>query len=225
MKTLRFLRRELLQVLLLLLPFALAAAWWNRVPPVVVTHWGIHGQPNGWMPKVPGLLLAPALNVGICLLLAFLPTIDPRLRGNPASDSARYRRVLRVYRYGITAFLAVLAVAIIAIAAGWRIDMGRLAFNGALVFMAVAGNFMGNLQPNYFVGCRTPWTLQDGDTWRATHRTTGRLMFFGAVALLAVQFFVTREVQSYLLIAYVVGVAGWSLGYSAWFFQRRRLAG
>ncbi len=221
---LRFLRREFLQIILLILPFVLAAAWWDKIPPVVATHWNIHGRPNGWMHKAPGLLLVPAINVVMCLLLAFLPWIDPRLRGNPAADSTRYRRVLRVYRYSITALLALMAAAIIAIAAGWQIDMGRLAFNGVLGLMAVAGNFMGNLQPNYFVGCRTPWTLQDGDTWRATHRTTGRLMFFGAAALLLIQFFVTREVQSYLLIAYVVGITAWSLGYSAWFFQRRRLA-
>ena len=206
------------------LPFVLAAAWWDKVPPVVATHWNIHGQPNGSMPKVPGLLLAPAINVALCLLLAFLPQIDPRLRGNPAADSARYRRVLRVYRLGVTALVAVAAAALIATAAGWRIDMGQLAFNGTLALMAVAGNFLGNLHPNYFIGCRTPWTLQDGDTWRATHRTTGRLMFFGAVALLGVQFFVAREVQNYLLVAYAVGIAAWSLGYSAWFFQRRRLA-
>ena len=190
----------------------------------MVTHWGLHGQPNGWMPKAPGLLLAPVLNAGLCLLLAFLPRIDPRLRGNPVADTARYRRILRVYRYAITAFIAAVAMAVIAVAAGWRVDISLLAVDGTLVLFAVIGNFLGNLEPNYFVGCRTPWTLQDGDTWRATHRTTGRFMVFGAVALLVAKFFVSREVGVYLLIMYGVGLAAWSLGYSAWFFQRRRLA-
>lgn len=224
MQTLRFLRRELLQIVLLALPFALAAAWWSKIPPVVATHWGLRGQPNGWMPKAPGLLLAPALNVGVCLLLAFLPKIDPRLRGNPQADSARYRRTLRVYRYATTAFIAAAALAVIVVAAGWPLDIRLLTYNGMLGLCAIVGNFMGNLPPNYFVGCRTPWTLQDGDTWRATHRTTGRVMCFSAVALLAVQFFVSRETEGELVIAYAVGIAAWSLGYSAWFFQRRRLA-
>ena len=224
MKTLRFLRRELLQIVILALPFVLAATWWNRCPAVVVTHWGIHGQPNGWMPKAPGLLLAPMLNVALCLLFVFLPRIDPRLRGNPAADTARYRRILRVYRYAITIFIAAAAVAVIAVAAGWRVDIGLLAVDGTLALFVVMGNFLGNLEPNYFVGCRTPWTLQDGETWRATHRTTGRFMVFGALALLVAGFFVAREVAVYLLIVYGVGLATWSLGYSAWFFQRRRLA-
>ena len=224
MKTLRFLRREPLQIVLLALPFALAAAWWNKVPPVVATHWGVHGQPNGWMPKAPGLLLAPSLNVGLCLLLAFLPRLDPRLRGNPVADSARYRRIVRIYRHAITAFIALVALAVIAVAAGWRVDIGLLSVNGVLVLFLVMGNFLGSLQPNYFVGCRTPWTLQDADTWRATHRTTGRLMVFGALALLAAEFFTSREVRAYLLIAYAAGIAAWSLGYSAWFYQRRTAA-
>ncbi len=222
MKTLHFLKREWLQIVILALPFALATAWWDRCPAVVVTHWGLHGQPNGWMPKAPGLLLAPVLNAGLCLLLAFLPWIDPRLRGNPAADTARYRRILRVYRHALTTFFAAVAVSVIAVAAGWRVDINLLAVDGTLGLFAVMGNFMGSLQPNYFVGCRTPWTLQDGDTWRATHRTTGRLMVFGAVALLAVQFFVSRQAELCLLVTYGVGLAAWSLGYSAWFFQQRR---
>ena len=224
MKIRRFLHRELLQIVILTLPFALAAAWWNKLPAVVATHWGVHGQPNGWMPKVPGLLLAPVLNVALCLLMAYLPKIDPRLRRNPAGVSARYLRVLRIYRYALTTLLAQVALAVIALAAGWRVDIGLISVNGVLALFLVIGNFMGNLQPNRFVGARTPWTLQDDETWRATHRTTGRLMVFGALALLVAEFFVGREVEFYLLMAFVAVLAVWTLGYSAWFFQRRRLA-
>ena len=224
MKTRRFLHRELLQTLILALPFALAATWWNKLPAAVATHWGIHGQPDGWMPKTPGLLLVPALNVALCLLMVYLPKIDPRLRNNPTADSARYRRVLRIYRYALTTLIAQVALAVILLAAGWRVDIGLIAVNGLLALFLVLGNFMGNLQPNRFVGARTPWTLRDDDTWRATHRTTGRLMVFGALALLGAEFFVSREVHFYLLMAFIAIVAVWSLGYSAWFFQRRRLA-
>ena len=224
MKTRQFLYRELLQIVILTLPFGLAAAWWTKLPPVVATHWGIHGQPNAWMPKAPGLLLVPALNVALCLLLAYLPKIDPRLRANPSADTVRYRRVLRIYRYALTTLIAQVALAVILLAAGWRVDIGLIAVNGMLALFLVIGNFMGNLQPNRFVGARTPWTLRDDDTWRATHRTTGRLMVFGALALLVAEFFVSREMHLYLLIGFIVALGVWTLGYSAWFFQRRRLA-
>lgn len=224
MKLLHLLRKEWFQILLLALPFALAAAWWNKIPPTVVTHWGLHGEPDGWMPKAPGLLLSPVFNVVLCLLLAFLPQIDPRLRRDPVAGTARYRHVLRWCRYALTAFLALVSMAVIAVAAGRAVDMGWLACNGTLVVLAVVGNFMGSLQPNYLIGIRTPWTLEDAATWRATHRLGGRFMVFGSLSLLLVGLFVPRSVQTGFLIAFVVALGFGSLGYSAWFFQRQRQA-
>ena len=224
MKLIPWLRKELPQILLLALPFALAAAWWDKIPAVVVTHWGIHGRPNGWMPKAPGLLLLPLLNVGMGVLIAFLPRIDPRLRRNSEANTTRQRRLWRTLRYIITGFISLMALAVIAIAAGWHLNMGRLCCNAALVLCAGMGNFLGNLEPNYLMGIRTPWTLEDADTWRATHRMVGRWMVFGAAALLAVGFFVSDVVQVGLLMAYMAGLGIGSLGYSAWYFNRRRAA-
>ena len=224
MKIRQLFRQELVQILLLAAPFALAAVWWNKMPATVVSHWGLHGEPDGWMPKAPGVLGVPLLNVGLCLLLAFLSAIDPRLRRDPSTATARYRRTLRLCRYAVTAFIALVAMAVIAVAAGWSLDIGRLACNGALVVLAAVGNFMGNLQPSYLMGIRTPWTLEDAATWRATHRVGGRVLVFGSAALLVVGCFVSDAVQLGLLLAFVVGVGFWSLGYSAWFYRRMQRA-
>ena len=61
--------------------------------------------------------------------------------------------------------------------------------SAVLLFFIILGNYLGNVRPNYFVGIRTPWTLENPETWRATHRLGGRLMFFGALILLLGQFF------------------------------------
>ena len=187
---------------------------------MVATHWNLHGQPTGWMSKTPGLLSAPLLNVGLCLLLTFLPQIDPRLRRDPAASTARYRRTLRWCRYALTTFLAAVSVAIIAIAAGWPIEMPRLIFNGMLLLVIVIGNLSGNLPPNYLMGIRTPWTLEDAATWRATHRVSGRLMVFGGLALLVVGQIVPAPKQILLLIGFFLVLIIHGLGYSAWFYQR-----
>ena len=222
MKTLRWLRNEWFQILLLALPFAVAAAWWNKIPPMVVSHWNIHNQPDGWMAKGLGLLLLPVGNIGIAALLFFVPLIDPRLRRHPDTYTLRQHRLWRLYRYALTAFFTAIALALIVIAAGWPLDMGRVCCNAAFVLFAAMGNFLGNLEPNYLLGIRTPWTLEDPGTWRATHRLGGRLMTLGAVALLAVGFFVSDMTQVILLLAFALGLGAWSIGYSAWFFQRRR---
>ena len=219
MKTPFHLKKEVLQIILLALPFALAAAWWDRIPATIVTHWDLHGRPDGWMPKLPGLLSLPLVNIGLCLLFASIPWLDPRLRRDPASATARYLQTLRWWRYALTTFFTMLAVAVIAIAAGWHIDIGRLACNGAFGLFAVVGNILGRLQPNYFMGIRTPWTLEDATTWRATHRLGGRLMLFGSVTLLAVGLFVSNGVLLGLLFAFLASLGVWSLWYSAWFYR------
>ena len=49
------------------------------------------------------------------------------------------------------------------------------------LLFAFMGNLMHNIKPNYFAGVRTPWTLEDPDTWRATHRLAGKLWFGGGI--------------------------------------------
>ena len=49
-------------------------------------------------------------------------------------------------------------------------------------------------------------------------------MVFGSLALLIVGFFVSSAVQVGLLIGFVVALAAWSLGYSAWFYQTHAAA-
>jgi uncharacterized membrane protein len=42
------------------------------------------------------------------------------------------------------------------------------------------------VKPNYFVGIRTPWTLESETVWRKTHRVGARLFFvMGLIIMLA----------------------------------------
>jgi uncharacterized membrane protein len=37
------------------------------------------------------------------------------------------------------------------------------------------GSVLGQVQPNWFVGIRTPWTLSSAESWSRTHRLGGWL--------------------------------------------------
>ena len=226
MKLLRLLRRELLQILLLAAPFVLAAARWDKIPPTVASHWGFDGQPDGWMPKAQCLFLLPVMNIGICALVMGFVATDRFFIKAPDHIplTKRFHRLARWLRLALTGFFATMSCVMIAVAAGWPINVGRFSVTAALILLAVIGNFLGNIQPNRFVGVRTPWTLRDPDTWRATHRVAARVLVFGSVALLAVGCFVPDAVQLSFFLAYTVGLGLWSLGYSAWFYRRTRPA-
>jgi uncharacterized membrane protein len=79
------------------------------------------------------------------------------------------------------------------------------------------------VRPNYFVGIRTPWTLENPETWRATHRLGGRLMFFGAILLLLAQFFLSEGLFAWLLVTSILSLAIWGFVYS-WHHSRTHVA-
>ncbi len=174
------------------------------------------------MPKLPGLLILPVLNLGFAILLAWVPRLDPRLRRDPAADTTRFRRLLRRCRWLITGQMALAEILIVLTAVGWAVDVGRVLCDSFLLVIAVLGNFFGNLPSNYLFGARTPWTLEDPATWRATHRLVGRAMVFGAAGLLIAGCFMSTAMLTVSMLAFIVSLGFGSLGYSAWHYRRQR---
>lgn len=43
------------------------------------------------------------------------------------------------------------------------------------ILISLMGYFMRNIKPNYFIGLRLPWTLEDEDNWSATHQMAAKL--------------------------------------------------
>jgi uncharacterized membrane protein len=44
---------------------------------------------------------------------------------------------------------------------------------------------MHSIKPNYFVGIRVPWALEDPDNWRTTHQLGGKLWVAGGILITA----------------------------------------
>jgi uncharacterized membrane protein len=71
-------------------------------------------------------------------------------------------------------FLTAVRLITLAYALGCRLPVTTLIGVGVGLLLAVIGNELGHVRPNYFVGIRTPWTLADPEVWRRTHRVGGR---------------------------------------------------
>jgi uncharacterized membrane protein len=70
---------------------------------------------------------------------------------------------------------------------GSAISMQHAIPAGVFVLLILLGNPMGKVQPNFYVGIRTPWSLASPRVWRATHRLAGQLMVAsGLLGLLAI---------------------------------------
>ena len=147
-----------------------SCAMLGALPDQVATHWNLAGQPNGWMDKLPAVMFLPALMLGLALLLDFLPRLDPR-RANILKFEKEYEQFILALLF----LLALLHLGLLSWAAGLEVPPVVLLCVGlALTFLALS-RLLGAAQPNYFIGIRTPWTLEDDQNWQATNRLAARL--------------------------------------------------
>jgi uncharacterized membrane protein len=218
MKNLHTLKHRWLQLAFLAVPFVAIAAEWSRFPARIAIHWGLGGRPDGWSNKTVGLLIIPLLNVALALLLAWLPRLDPKLRRNPPPDEGLTKMYVTI-QTSFAAVFSFISLLVAATALGHKFKFFQLFTSAELVLLIVIGNFMGRLRPNYFFGIRTPWTLESPEVWRATHRIGGRIVVFGSIALLALQFVLKPAHLSIALLAFLGALAVWSLVYSYWRFR------
>ncbi|MBE3590123.1 MAG: SdpI family protein [Firmicutes bacterium] len=144
------------------------AAEYSHLPARVPTHWDVHGRVDGTMPKGAAAALYIALPVLVYALMRVLPGFDP-LRGN----YARFAPSFGLIRAAIGLVLTVISAAALAAAAGRPVAMDRVAPVAVGLMLAVIGNVLSRVRPNWFVGIRTPWTLSDEEVWRRTHRFGG----------------------------------------------------
>lgn len=61
------------------------------------------------------------------------------------------------------------------------------------VVMIVIGNYLPKTRRNYTIGIRIPWTLENDENWRKTHRLAGKIWVLGGLLL-----FLNAFVQLYV---------------------------
>ena len=153
---------------LIVLMIAFAAAVYGRLPEQVPTHFGLSGEPDGWTPRFPGAFLMPLLAVGVYLLLIVLRRIDPR-----GANYRRFEETWWVFLNGMALLMTALHVLSLGFAIGWPIAMDRaVTVTLGLLFVGL-GNYMPRLRSNWWMGIRSPWTLESEEVWRETHRVGG----------------------------------------------------
>lgn len=154
---------------------------WSRVPERVPVHWDIQGQVDRYGSKAEGLLLGPAIAIGIYLLLLVIPRIDPK-RANYANFAHPYW----LARLAMLIFFAALQLLLVLTMLGHlKSTTGGINVLIGLLFVFL-GSIMGKFRQSWFVGFRTPWTISSSRAWNKTNRLGGWLfVVVGCVLIVA----------------------------------------
>ncbi|MDP4199245.1 MAG: SdpI family protein [Bacteroidota bacterium] len=221
----RFIRREWLQLIILIAPFAIIPFIWSLLPAQVPTHWGWRGKANGWMSKDFGAFMLPVINVAIALLLGLASRIDPKIKKQGGTSNTIHRLRLVITSFFLIFFVINMEIALsIETPFASIVDMHRAPIFAIALLLMLVGHYLPGLQPNYFIGVRTPWTLEDPENWRLTHKMTGPLWVISSIAFLPIYLIAPSSVAQAVFIAYLGIVIILPISYSFWIFLRTKRA-
>ena len=173
--------KELFLWILIVIPFIYLAMVWERLPAQVPTHFDFAGNPNDWTAKTSMPFLIGALGIGSYLLMLLIPHFDPKKKITQMGEKYYSLRLI------ITLFMSAISCYLLYVSNKAEINLPILiALIGA--FDTVFGNYLQTVKPNYFIGIRTPWALENENTWKSTHRLAGRLWMLGGLLIIFVAF-------------------------------------
>jgi uncharacterized membrane protein len=190
--------KEVGLILLSLMPIVLIWIVWDQLPERIATHFDINGEPNGWSSKTGFISMAGFLGPGLYLLLLFLPKFDPKKRLTEMGN--KY--------YSLRLILGVFMSSILVYIIYSSIPGNQHSFNFVFVALgalfAVLGNYFQTIRPNYFIGIRTPWTLESTEVWNSTHRLAGKLWLIGGLLSILLSFVIPNDLFKVVFISIVI---------------------
>ncbi|MBL7742913.1 MAG: SdpI family protein [Chitinophagaceae bacterium] len=182
--------------LIMVAPAIYLAFVWNQLPKKVAIHFDLQGNPDRYGSKTELLttcIVLIVMNVIVYLVLTNIYRIDPK------KNASENKNRLHSIAFAVAALLSAVVWMVIYSSMQGKIKFSTgLIFSGVGILLAVVGNYLPNMKPNYFAGLRLPWALESEENWRRTHRLAGKLFFAGGI-LLAVICLFTPPVASIIL--------------------------
>ena len=183
------LKKEIPFVAIALIPFIYLAYIWNSLPEKVPIHWNGSGEIDRYGDRKE-LVFILLLLVGLTyFIFLVIPQIDPKQKLQNMGNKLNSLRMV------LTVFMSVVAIYILFSTQQKNSDPGFVFAIIGLLF-AFLGNYFKTIKPNYFIGIRTPWTLENEEIWKKTHLMAGKLWFVGGL-LMAMTFLVPNVFQEY----------------------------
>jgi len=155
-----------------------AMPWWGWFAWVLAITLGIvaytHlpaqvvGNANRMTPRLLVVLYEPAIILGIILLWHVLWRVDPKKKN--------YESFWPSYRY-IGGVIVVCISLVYLTVIGHALKITSMRFVPSVIgimFMLIA-NILPRIQPNWWIGFRTPWALSSTESWNRTNRLGGKL--------------------------------------------------
>ena len=185
-------KKELPTIIVFLAPFIYLMTIYNSLPAKVPMHWNADFQIDGWGEK-SSLIFWSLFLPGISyLLMEIVPAIDPKKKLDLIGGK------LNQLKFGLVAIMSLLAIIIIYSAQKQSMENSALLFVPIGLLFMIFGNFFKTIQPNYFIGIKTPWTLDSEYVWKVTHVLGGKIWLIGGLIIVISSLCLSNDYSKYV---------------------------
>ena len=166
----------LLTSLVCLLPLPVGAALYPRLPEIMVTHWDVSGNANGWSSRAATVFGLPLFILALHLVCFYAESRETKKNTNP---------VLRTVLLWFCPAVSLLGGAVtLGTGLGYEMHISTVVPVFVGLLFLILGNYLPKIRQNRTMGIKLPWTLQSEENWTRTHRLAGFLWVAGGLLLI-----------------------------------------
>ncbi|MCB0464079.1 MAG: SdpI family protein [Aequorivita sp.] len=192
-------KKELPILAIVLLPFIYLVYVWNELPNKVPMHWNIKGEIDRYGDKSEMIIIPFILPLFVYLIFLVVPKIDPKNKLNKMGGK------LQAIKFLLTTFMSIFALFIIYTAKNQSFSNPNYIVLLIGVLFIILGNYFKTIKPNYFIGIRTPWTLENETIWKATHKLGGKIWFVGGTLIVVFSLILDKSLN-FMIFMIITGL-------------------
>ena len=169
---------------IIVVSFAIGISLYPQLPDTIPSHWDASGNVNGYMTKFWGVFLMPIMSIILYGIFLLIPIIDPR-----KENIQKFRTYFDNFILVIMLFFFYVYILTLLWALNYRFNMIIALIPAMSLLFYYAGILIQKAKRNWFIGIRTPWTLESETVWDKTHEVTAKLFKASAIIGLIGLFF------------------------------------
>ena len=188
-------KKELPYLLISSIPFIYLAYIWHDLPKKIPIHWNINGEIDRYSDKTGLFWIIFLMPVSTYLILLFVPKIDPK--GQIKKMGHKYDQI----KFVLLTFMSALSLFIIYSVKTKTLSNPNYIFMLIGILYIILGHYFKSIKSNYFIGIRTPWTLENETVWEKTHKFAGKLWFTGGILIVLFCLILDKITNVYVFLA------------------------
>jgi len=197
-----------------LLPLLYLGSVWNSLPEKVPLHWNLEGEIDNWGSKYTLIGLVFFMPIFTYIMMLVVPKIDPKNRIE--TMGGKYDQ----FKFILVTFMSVLSMFIIYISKNQKLSSPSMILVLVGILFVFMGNYFKVIKPNYFIGIKTPWTLENEEVWKLTHLLAGKMWVIGGIAIVIGSLIVPEDINFYIFMSITAVISFVPIVYSYFIYKK-----